>query len=78
MQVSAELLVRGRRLHDAGLGASAEALRAEVFLTCDDRLPRQCQRPGQRSNVPVEHSKAWAASVDDIENSLSTDPDEQP
>lgn len=69
------LFDRARQLVERGLGAAdalhvaaAEALQADVFLTCDDRLLRRCRRLADKLAVNVANPIQWLAEQDDASN----------
>jgi len=73
--VTAPMWERADELTEAGLGtadavhvADAEALDADVLLTCDDRLIRRCRRTSERLSVRVENPKIWLEESDDAKN----------
>jgi predicted nucleic acid-binding protein len=49
----------GFGLYDSFHIACAEALRADVLLTTDDRLLRRARRYGSRIQVPISNPVAW-------------------
>ena len=65
-EVTAEMLGRAEILVASGLGAAdavhvaaAEALGADVLLTCDDRLVRRCRSLADRCTVRVKNPVPW-------------------
>jgi predicted nucleic acid-binding protein len=54
-----ELIARGLAAADAVHVAAAESLRVDVFLTCDDRLLRRCERMPSRLRVDVRNPRIW-------------------
>lgn len=65
-EVTPGILRHAETLTAAGLGAAdavhvaaAQALGADVLLTCDDRLIRRCQALGDRLTVKVENPIRW-------------------
>ncbi len=70
-EVTPEILRQAKLLTDAGLGAAdavhvaaAQFLRADVFLTCDDRLMRRCQAMGDRCMLRVDNPIRWIEERD--------------
>ena len=59
MQRAAEIHALGIRRLDAAHIACAEALRATVFLTTDDRLLKTARRNAGRIHVLVENPATW-------------------
>jgi len=62
---SAELGTMGFKAADAMHVAAAEAARAGVFLTCDDRLNRCAQRNRRQLRVQVANPLEWLKEVAD-------------
>jgi predicted nucleic acid-binding protein len=54
-----ELMVLGLKAADAVHVAAAELSGANVMLTCDDRLLRNCERSADKIRVPVVNPLAW-------------------
>jgi predicted nucleic acid-binding protein len=64
--VTPEMLRRAEVMIASGLGAAdavhvaaAEAMRADVVMTCDDRLVRRCREMKERCSVRVENPIHW-------------------
>lgn len=75
IELSPGICHRARRLVACGLPAAdamhvaaAEALSADVFLTCDDRLLKQCRRNADRLNIEVDNPLRWLQERDDATN----------
>jgi len=63
-----ELVARGMRAADAVHSAAAEALRADVLLTCDDQLWRVGQRLAGELNVRIANPVEWLKEQLDATN----------
>ena len=63
------LVDHGLHAADAVHVAAAEAMRASVFLTCDDRLLRQCTRVSDELHVAVANPLRW---LQEQENATDT------
>jgi predicted nucleic acid-binding protein len=66
MVLTADVFQRAEQLVDRGLAAAdavhvaaAEALNADVLLTCDDRLVRRCRHLANDLNVQVANPVDW-------------------
>lgn len=75
LSLTAQVFARSRKLVDAGLAAAdavhvaaAEALNADVFLKCDDRLLRRCARIAGELRVRVVNPLQWPAEQNDAPN----------
>lgn len=64
-----ELIARGLHAADAVHVAAAEALAADVLLTCDDRLLKQCGRIADQLKVNVDNPLQWLQEHDNATNS---------
>lgn len=64
MEDGRQLIGRGLRAADAVHVAAAELLAAEVFLTCDDRLLKQCRRIANELKVKVANPVPWIQKQD--------------
>jgi predicted nucleic acid-binding protein len=53
------LVSDGFQAADAVHVAAAEALKVDVFLTCDDRLQKLCSRISGRLRVTVDNPLSW-------------------
>lgn len=58
------LRVLGIKAADAVHVAGAEQSRADVFLTCDDRLLRTAQRHANKLGVSVRNPKEWLEEIE--------------
>jgi len=56
----------GLHAADAVHVAAAESQGADVFLTCDDRLLRQCQRTAEGLDVIVANPITWLQEQGDV------------
>ncbi len=63
-----ELVARGLHAADAIHVAAAEATAADVLLTCDDRLLRQCSRIADVLTVEVHNPLQWLQEQDNATN----------
>ena len=63
-----QVVKRGLHAADAVHVAAAEAAGADVFLTCDDRLLRQCRRIAGELNVVVANPVDWLREQNDASN----------
>jgi predicted nucleic acid-binding protein len=68
LQRAAEFIQTGLGAADAVHVASAEALGADVLLTCDDRLLRQCRAMKDPLSVHVDNPKTWLEDHDHAAN----------
>jgi len=59
-------MLTGLHVADAVHVAAAESLGADVFLTCDDRLLRQCQRSIENFDVVVDNPLTWLRKQDNV------------
>jgi predicted nucleic acid-binding protein len=71
LPLTGELIQRARQLQTMGLKpadavhvGSAEFLRADVFLTCDDRLLKAVRRHRERVRVMVSNPLTWIEAHD--------------
>jgi predicted nucleic acid-binding protein len=65
---AAELQALGLKPADAVHVSAAEEARADVFLTCDDRLLGACRRSAKKLNVIVANPLEWLKELDDAED----------
>lgn len=68
-QRAAELVDRGLAAADAVHVAAAEAIGADVVLTCDDRLLRRCRHLAAELRVQVANPMDWLKEQYDAPNS---------
>jgi predicted nucleic acid-binding protein len=65
---AAELVARGLAAADAVHVAAAEAIKADVVLTCDDRLVRRCRNLANELQTQVSNPIDWLKEQYDAPN----------
>jgi len=65
---AASLMKMGFKAADSAHVAAAEAQRASVLLTCDDRLVRRGRRMRRHLAVEIENPLSWLRDNDNAEN----------